>query len=419
MSLEHSTINWSNKQISSMIHSQKINLKHIVQRSDVWERARRSLFIDSMIQGYDIPKVYAKRYEDEDGKKSSRIYSMLDGKQRLTTIFLFLNDEFALTDLKPVTYFDEVLSEEQTIDISGKKFSELPEGLQDLIKGVTISVVYYSNLTKAEEAELFRRLNNGKPLSTKSRTLASCQNLEDLLEIGSHDIFGEMLTEKALDNKNQVALVMKVWCMLNQPISEVSFESRIFNPLLEEVAVTEKQAFELATILDYAMDTHKVLMDRKQRKLASKLYKETHFISLIPLFKQASDTELPEEEFADWLKVFFGTLDKTSISDSYNEASNNGVSKTISIMARDTALWQSFHEFFAEEPAESPNEKSEELLEEVIEESELREQGEVSESEGSETLSTPLAENHSEEELAPEIIEEELPPSDESPDIQD
>lgn len=371
MSLEHSTINWSAKQISTMIHNQKINLKHIVQRSDVWERARRSLFIDSIIQGYDIPKVYAKRFEDDEGNKSSRVYSMLDGKQRLTSIFLFLNDEFALSELKPVTYFDEVLNEEQTIDISGKLFSELPEGLQDLIKGVTITVVYYSNLTPEEEKELFRRLNNGKPLSTKSRTLASCQNLEELLEIGSHDIFSEMLTEKARDNKNQVTLVMKVWCMLNQSIFDVSFESRIFNPLLETVSVTEEQAFELATVLDYAMDVHKVLMDRGQKKLASKLYKETHFISLVPFFKLASDSEITEEFFADWLKEFFGTLDKTSISDAYNDAANSGVSKAINIQLRDTALSESYTKFFKTESdtpelpvtQEEPSEPSEDMEE--------------------------------------------------------
>lgn len=164
---------------------------------------------------------------------------------------------------------------------------------------------------------------------------------------------------------------MKVWCMLNQSIFDVSFESRIFNPLLETVSVTEEQAFELATVLDYAMDVHKVLMDRGQKKLASKLYKETHFISLVPFFKLASDSEITEEFFADWLKEFFGTLDKTSISDAYNDAANSGVSKAINIQLRDTALSESYTKFFKTESdtpelpvtQEEPSEPSEDMEE--------------------------------------------------------
>ncbi len=348
MSLEHASITWSAKQLSSMVKNGKIDFNHIVQRSYVWERSRKSALIESMIIGYDIPKVYAKR--TGNGKRGGNVYGILDGKQRLSTVKQFFNDEFALTELPPVTYLDEELGEMQTTNISGRKFSELPTGLQDLLQTITFNVVYYDNLTKEEERELFKRLNAGKPLSTKSKVLASCPNIEELLDIGSHDIFSEMLTEKAIDNKNQVTLVMKSWCMLNMQISMVSFETKQFNPLLEQQThISDEESYILATVFDYAMDVHKILSDNKQKKLASKMYKETHFISLIPYFKKASDIGIEEFLFADWLKEFYGTLDKTSISDSYNEASNNGVSKTFNIMIRNEALKESFYDFFKDE----------------------------------------------------------------------
>ena len=78
--------------------SGKIDFDHIIQRSYVWEPSRKTGLIESMIIGYPIPAVYAKRISDGSGKKGSNIYSIMDGKQRLSTIKQFLNDEFALTN---------------------------------------------------------------------------------------------------------------------------------------------------------------------------------------------------------------------------------------------------------------------------------------------------------------------------------
>ena len=130
MALQKASIVWSAKQISSMVKNGKINFEHISQRSLVWERARKSNLIESLILSYPVPQVYARRIVGEENKKGNSIYFILDGKQRLSTIKEFLNDEFALTKLPPVTYFDDELDEEVSLDISNKKFSELPDGLK-------------------------------------------------------------------------------------------------------------------------------------------------------------------------------------------------------------------------------------------------------------------------------------------------
>lgn len=101
MSLEKSSISWSAKQLKNMIASGKIDFDHIIQRSYVWERKRKTALIESMILGYPIPAVFAKRADDGTGKRGGNIYSIMDGKQRLSTVAQFLNDEFALTELPP------------------------------------------------------------------------------------------------------------------------------------------------------------------------------------------------------------------------------------------------------------------------------------------------------------------------------
>jgi len=347
MPYDNSSITWGAKQSAAMVKNKRIVFGNIIQRSYVWEKARKSLFIHSLAIDVPIPPTYAKRFDDGSGKKNSIVYDMLDGKQRLSTIAEFINNELILTELPPVTFYNELTDENETEDISYKTFEELSEGLQEKIKNARISVVYFDNLTKEEERELFKRLNNGKPLSAKSRTLASCRDIEKLLDIGSHKLFTEMLTEQALDNKNQVSIVMKIWCMMNLDMEDVSFESKYFNPLIENTEISEQERLKMLQVFDLIMNTHTVLTERKEKKVARKLYKETHLVSLAPYFAKAVEDSIDEEHMSDWLVEFFKPIDgDTSISKDYNNAIGSGSAKNTKIRIRNNVLADSFEEFF-------------------------------------------------------------------------
>lgn len=348
MSLEKASIVWSAKQLSGMVKNGKIDFSHIIQRSFVWERARKSALIESMILGYPIPAVFAKRMDDGSGKRGSNTYFIMDGKQRLSTVKEFLNDEFALSNLAPITYFDTEEDKEVEIDISGMKFNELPDGLKDFLNTVTFSVTYFDNLTKDEEKELFKRLNAGKPLSTKARTLASARDIEGLLDIGSHKLFEEMLTEKSRANKNQVTIVMKIWSMLNQDIADISFASKDFNPMIEETEITDVEKLELVKVFDFIVGTHDELVENKEKDVAKKLYTETHLVSLIPYVKKAIENDVSEAMFGEFLINFFKTENDTDVYSDYMEACSGGVARNASIVARHEALGKSYQEFFKE-----------------------------------------------------------------------
>ena len=348
MSLEKASIVWSAKQLSGMVKNGKINFEHIIQRSYVWERTRKSSLIESMILGYPIPAVFAKRMDDGSGKRGGNTYFIMDGKQRLSTVKEFLNDEFALSKLSPVTYFDTEEDKEVVVDISNKKFSELPEGLKDFLNTVTFAVTYFDNLTKEEERELFKRLNNGKPLSTKARTLASARNIEELLDIGSHKLFEEMLTEKARASKNQVTLVMKAWTMLNKDIEDISFASKQFNPMIEKAEISDNEKLQLVKVFDFVVAVHDELKENHEKDVAKKLYTETHLISLIPYVKAAIETGINEAMFAEFLINFFKTENDSDVYAEYMEACSNAIARNASIVARHTALGKSYGNFFKE-----------------------------------------------------------------------
>lgn len=352
MSLEKATIAWGSKQLVGMIKNEKINFDHIVQRSYVWERSRKSAFIESLIVGYPIPPVFAKRTEDGNGKRSNNIYYIMDGKQRLNTIKEFLNDEFSLSNIPSVKYFDEEENTELEVDISGKKFSELPEAIQGILNTAMINVVYFDNLTSEEEKELFKRLNAGKPLSAKSKLLASCRDIHNLLDIGGHELFSKMITEKGRNNKYQAIIVMKVWCMMNKDINDVHFDTKSFNSLLENTTISDVEKLAINEVFNYIVNMHNVLIDRNEKKVAKKLYTETHMVSLVPYVKKAIEDGIKEEIMVDWIIEFFG-VDETSISELYNNASDSGSAKSNNIILRNEELNKSFVEFFGNEEGDN------------------------------------------------------------------
>ena len=197
--LVKANINWSAKQICKMAEREVLKFDNIIQRSYVWEQKRKSDLIHSMIEGYPIPPFYARKV---DGK----IYDFLDGKQRMDAIRGFINDEYYLIGIDKVESSDG-----KWIDINGKNFSELPEDIQDRIKDYSLTIYYYENITPAQTRELFRKLNNGKPLSTKERNIANCVDIVKVSELGQHELFSHILTEKALRTRKQLPIVMKIW----------------------------------------------------------------------------------------------------------------------------------------------------------------------------------------------------------------
>lgn len=340
--IEGSSITWTCKQISKMIEKNTVSFENEVQRAEVWEKYRMSELIWSIIMGFPVPPVYSVRGDTENDKV--KVYDVLDGKQRCTTIYRFLNDDFALTKLKPIPYLNEN-GEESLMDISGKKFSELEEELQDIIKDATITVKYFDNLEQPKRAEMFRRLNGGKALSTKARTLASSKDISNLLDIGSHKLFEEMLTDKARANKNQAVIVMKAWSMLNREIEDVSFASKDFNPLIEETEISDIEKLELVKVFDFIVGVHDELVGNHEKDVAKKLYTETHFVSLIPFMKDALNG-ISESMMADFLINFFKTENDSKEYKDYMDSTVGGVAKNASIVGRNEALEKSYKEFF-------------------------------------------------------------------------
>lgn len=338
-------ITWSLKQVVKMIDAGSLKFDNIFQRSYVWERERQSRLIWSVMEGYPIPAFYARRM---DGK-----YDFLDGKQRMEAFRAFLHDEFALAHIFPVHVQNEEGNEIE-LDLNGKKYSQLPEEIQDVIKDYHVAIYYYDNITDEQVRILFANLNNGKPLSTKDRNIANCTDLASVTEIGKHPLFSDSFTEKSLEQRKQIPIVMKIWIMLNEQIQDVTFESKVFNEVIEDTVLSDEDKTRITAVLDKLYSIYLVIGENPDEKTAKKVQRkmmaETNLVSLIPFIVRAIDEEISDELIAGWVWSMFSTA--TIVSSDYMFACQASSAKSASIKARNKELEKSWDSYFTVESNE-------------------------------------------------------------------
>lgn len=346
MSLEKAEITWSNLEIWRMVLDGRIDLEHIIQRGAEWDRNRQARLIESQLLGYPIPSIFAKKSTDQNGRI---IYSIMDGKQRILSIKKYLNNEFAMPNLPPVTYFDMETGSNKEIDLTGKRFNSLPESLKNLIRTMQIKVIYFDNLTKDEERELFKRLNAGKPLAAKSKALAECNDLEEAVEISNHNLFNMILSDRARENKNQVVILMKMKIMLTHQINKISFDSRQLNSEIANIRISDDERESLILLLDTIDNIYDHLQTNQYILVARKLTIESILVSVTPFIWSGIRSGKSIEQLANWLIEFFNVKGMSSISEEFNHTLMGGTTKHTNIVIRHNALMKHYRQYFGEE----------------------------------------------------------------------
>lgn len=135
------------------------------RHSGMWNSIQKSMLVWSILaDSYIPPLIFLKEYEERDGKDVLN-YAVLEGNQRLTSLFDFIGDEengggFQLHASTPDVDIDGDIYE-----IQGLKFSELTPEMQNLILGYKFSIQAIEGATDEEAENLFLNINNGVPLS--------------------------------------------------------------------------------------------------------------------------------------------------------------------------------------------------------------------------------------------------------------
>jgi hypothetical protein len=146
---------------------ERIQLDPEYQRlSDIWTLDKRQLLVDTILNGFDVPKIYFHKFH-EPSKKGTKAhdYAIIDGKQRIETMWSFLDGKIALAD--DFKYFKDA-----SVDAGGMKYDELGKAYPDLKNQfdtflLTVISIETDDLEMIEE--MFSRLNEAAPLTAPEK----------------------------------------------------------------------------------------------------------------------------------------------------------------------------------------------------------------------------------------------------------
>ena len=252
------------KQVCTMIKKGSMTFDNPIQRPPgQWNQQKKSDLIESVFRRF-IPDFFAVKTREEKGN----VYDVIDGLQRFTTICSYLNDEWELLEIKPV----KIETTGEIHNISGLKYSQLPEDIQDVIKShmLTIRTIEFEEDEDEEELveEIFYHLNSGVPMAKEHLALISApKNVQEFCHriIAEHDLFvGIAKYSESAVKKSDKHMTILQSVLLISGLPYESFAAKhieeVFakNEITEEVLKQTEKAF--TDIADTFQSTHKFVV---------------------------------------------------------------------------------------------------------------------------------------------------------------
>lgn len=332
-SVSMSNKTYSAERLVKDISKDKAVFDNAVQRSDVWTIQQKSALITSMILGLPIPNMYANK--NEEG-----VLDFLDGKQRSHAISDFMNDNFPLTDVDPITIVGD---DEKEIDINGYKFSDLPELFKHAIQTYELHITIFDNIDEDIANDIFDRLNSGTALTAIEKSRVKAVSLSKIQTLAKHEVFST-LSDKALRKYTDEDLVTKMLKICFD--SDKSLDTKEVRPYMRSVIVTEDMSETITALLDRIYKVYTELnnneiddesLKKKYKSIARKMVTRTHLVTLVGfLYTHKSVTNEMLKKLV--CTVFYGTNEVKAKYNKYFANATSGAGHRTAVEARLEAL---------------------------------------------------------------------------------
>lgn len=250
------TLNWTVKNLKSMYDGKHtLQMDHPIQRQNLqWldDRLKRSLLIHSMLANYPVPPVYCLK---EAISEKDYSYSILDGKQRLTTIFDFIDGRYPLDTETPSVTIDDTVYE-----LGGKYFTDLDIECQQELLRFKFTIYGFEDADDDLIEEIFFRLNNSTPLSKPQKAMPLCgvENAKFIKSILSDRFFSEICQFSALQRRksDDMCTLLQAMMLLDNRYAGYEFTSISADDIMRYAAFiknnySEGQKNRLYDIIDY------------------------------------------------------------------------------------------------------------------------------------------------------------------------
>lgn len=161
------------------------------RRGEVWTKEKRQLLIDSILNDYDIPKLYFHALTDKSRERRKYDYSIIDGRQRLEAIWTFADDEFSLAP--DFSYLDDA-----NVEAAGMTYSELSSAYPKLkirFDSFSLPIVCVETDDLDLIEDMFSRLNEAVPLNAaEKRNAMGGPMAECIRQVSLHHFFSDRVS---------------------------------------------------------------------------------------------------------------------------------------------------------------------------------------------------------------------------------
>lgn len=205
-----------------------------------------------------MPKLYLAdfTYFKSDLNTSGKRFAIIDGKQRLSAIFKYFDNELSLPP-------DFVLRSDPDVPIAGLRYSELNELYPDLrLKVDNFNLPVMSVISDELEMvnELFVRLNSGKPLTAAERRNAMNGIVPELVRgIASSTFFSKCVKFSNRGRAHDQAAAKLL--LLEASARPVDLKKRQLDELFRSGLSGDDNDGYLASSADTVMETLNVMVD--------------------------------------------------------------------------------------------------------------------------------------------------------------
>jgi hypothetical protein len=171
-------------QILDFVQTKKwMNLRPEYQRRLVWDKKKKSLFIESLLMNIPVPPIFLFEFDYNR-------YEVMDGQQRLNAVVEFYNDKFPLAGL------------ESWSELNGLTYSQCPDTIQRGLdrRKIAANILLAESAGSADAAKelrrtVFERLNTGgQQLNAQElrNSLYSGPLNEMLIRLAGYRLFNEI-----------------------------------------------------------------------------------------------------------------------------------------------------------------------------------------------------------------------------------
>ena len=226
------------------LHKDDIDFSPSYQRKGgIWSFRDKSYLIDSMINGYDVPKIYLADFTllNTSLNEKQKPYAVIDGRQRLEAIVDFFEDSFSLDK-------NFIYDANPSLKLGGLTYSDLRKNHTKVLEKFdefNLDVMSVVSDDEKKINELFVRLNKSKPVNgAEIRNAMQGKAPKLIRKISIHDFFEHKINFN--NNRGQAQNAAAKLLLIEFRGKFVDLKKINLDKLIQEAVQSETDNFNIA-----------------------------------------------------------------------------------------------------------------------------------------------------------------------------